>query len=396
MLTDAELIKLIADIESDLVEFTESGRDMDKCRKAICAFANDLPNHKKPGVLFVGIKDDRTCAGLRIDDKLLTTLGGLRDDGKIHPFPVMSVAVKMLDGCKVAVVQVEPSENPPVKVANQCWIRVGPRRGQASVEEERRLTEKRRWGNLPYDMHGVTGASVKSDLDMRKFESEYLPFAVSPGAMAENQRHEEDQLQALRLTTRDGTPTVTAILILGNHPAHWFPGAYIQFVRFDGNEVTDPVLDNAAVHGTLPDQLRELDKILRANIRNALDTNGLRHVKKPDYPERALRELARNAVIHRQYEDTNTPVRIYWFQDSIEISSPGSVYGTVTRETFGSPGVTDYRNPTIAAAMKTLGFMEQFGMGIAAARDALRDNGNPPPGFQIEDAFLFAKIKQGA
>lgn len=396
MLTDAELIKLIADKESGRVEFTESGRDMDKCRKAICAFANDLPNHKEPGVLFVGIKDDRTCAGLRIDDKLLTTLGGLRGDGKILPFPVMSVTAKTLNDCNVAVVQVEPSENPPVKVDNRCWIRVGPRRGQASVEEERRLTEKRRWGNLPYDMHGVPGTSVKSDLDMRRFETEYLPSAVSPEAMAENQRDMKDQLQALRLTARDGAPTVTAILMLGNHPAHWFPGAYIQFVRYDGNEVTDTVRDNADMHGTLPDQLRELDKILRANIRNALDTSGMQHVKKPDYPERALRELARNAVIHRQYEDTNTPVRIRWFHDSIEIISPGSVYGTVTREKFGSPGATDYRNPTIAAAMKTLGFMEQFGMGIAAARKALRDNGNPPPEFQIEDTLVFAKIKRDA
>lgn len=52
MLSDNELINLMEAGESDRVEFAASVRDLDKFRQAICAFANDLPNHKKPGVLF--------------------------------------------------------------------------------------------------------------------------------------------------------------------------------------------------------------------------------------------------------------------------------------------------------------------------------------------------------
>ena len=48
-----------------------------------------------------------------------------------------------------------------------------------------------------------------------------------------------------------------------------------------------------------------------------------------------------------------------------------------TVENFGSPGVTDYRNPTVAEAMKTLGFVQRFGVGIATARRELKGNGNP-------------------
>lgn len=393
MLTDAELTTILGQGESDCVEFTESTRGLDKIREAVCAFANDLSDHRAPGVIFVGIKDDGTCAHMTIDDELLVTLGGLRSDGKIQPFPTMAVERRNLDGCDVAVIQVEPSENTPVKVDSRCWIRTGPRRAQATAEEERRLTEKRRWGNLPYDMQGVSNSSVENHLDMVRFTSEYLPSVVPPEVLAENERTDEEQMQALRLTTQDGTPTVTAILMLGKEPSYWFPGAYIQFVRFAGNEITDSILDHKEIHGTLPDQLRELDKILKANISVALDTHGAIHIEKADYPYEALRELVRNAIIHRNYENFNTPVRVNWFADKVEIISPGSIYGMVTRDNFGKPGATGYRNPTIAEAMKNMGFMQRFGFGIATARRALETNGNPPPEFEVQDTMILAIVK---
>lgn len=394
MLIDKELIRLIEGGESDRVEFTVATNDPDKLRKAICAFANDLPGHEQPGVLFIGLEDDGRCANLSIDDALLQKLGGLRCDGKILPFPLMEVAKRNLRGCEVAIIQVEPSDNPPVKMDGRCWIRTGPRRAQAGPEEERRLTEKRRWGNVPYDMQGVAGATVENDLDVQRFRNEYLSAAVSHEVLAENRRDEREQMKALRLVTQDGTPTVTAILMLGKNPHDWFPGAYVQFVRYDGEEVPSPVLDQAELIGTLSDQLREADRLLKRHISTALDTTGERHVEKPDYPFIALRELVRNAVIHRNYESSHTPVRVTWLNGHIQISSPGSVYGAVTKQNFGTPDATSYRNPSIAEAMKNQGFMERFGMGIPLARQALAKNGNPPPKFDVQDTFIFATVRK--
>ena len=393
MLNDEKLIRLIEGGESDRTEFPSTVNDLDKLRKAICAFANDLPGHKQPGVLFVGLEDDGRCANLSIDDALLQKLGGLCRDGKILPFPSMEVDKRNLRGCDVAVVQVEPSDNPPVKMDGRCWIRTGPRCAQASSENKRRLTEKRRWGNVPYDMQGVIGTTVEADLDMPKFQNEYLPAAVSPEVLAENRRDEREQMKALRLVTQDGIPTVTAILVLGNRPSDWFPVAYIQFVRFAGKEATAPVVDQSELNGTFSDQMRDVDHLLKRHISIALDTSGQIHIEKPDYPLLALRELVRNAVIHRNYENSNAPVRISWFNDHVEISSPGSVYGAVTKENFGK-SVTDYRNPSIAGAMKSQGFMERFGTGIPTARKELEENGNPPPKFDVQDTFVFAAIRK--
>jgi ATP-dependent DNA helicase RecG len=106
----------------------------------------------------------------------------------------------------------------------------------------------------------------------------------------------------------------------------------------------------------------------------------------------ALQQLARNAVMHRSYEGTNSPVRIHWFHDRIEIINPGGPYGSVTAQNFGEAGRTDYRNPQLAAAFKVLGYAQRFGAGIQMARQALEKNGNPALSFQIEQNFIAAII----
>ena len=61
MLSNRELEDILRSGESDRVEFTESCGDLDKIREAICAFANDLPGHNRPGLIFIGVKDDAKC-----------------------------------------------------------------------------------------------------------------------------------------------------------------------------------------------------------------------------------------------------------------------------------------------------------------------------------------------
>lgn len=113
-----------------------------------------------------------------------------------------------------------------------------------------------------------------------------------------------------------------------------------------------------------------------------------------DYPLAALQQLVRNAVMHRSYEATNAPIRFTWFSDRIELINPGGPYGIVTRENFGSPGVTDYRNPHLAEAMKVLGYVQRFGVGIATARRLLAANGNPPPEFEPRDTHVLVTIRR--
>ncbi len=397
-MTDKELEKLLTDIESDVVERKESlaGDARDTIRQAICAFANDLPNHRKPGVVFVGVKDNGSCAGLPMADQLLLTLANMKTDGNILPIPSMSVERKKVAGCEVAVVIVQPSDAPPVQYKGRIWVRTGPRRAIASAQDERILNEKRRHRDLPFDLHPIQHAKLE-DLNRRLFEEDYLPSAFAADILERNDRSYEQRLATCRLIegVDQPVPTVTGCLVLGKLTRDLIPCAYIQFLRIDGTSLTEPIKDAEDVDGPLGQIISRLDQKMEAHIQTAVDvTSGPTEIRKPDYPAVALQQLARNAVMHRTYESTNAPVRITWFNDRIEIQNPGGPFGQVTKQNFGKPGVVDYRNPHLGEAMKVLGYVQRFGVGIQLAQESLRKNGNPPAKFTVEDTFVHVEIKK--
>ena len=396
-LTDDELLALLNDTESDRVERKETFRGdvPKKARQAVCAFANDLPGYDKPGVLFIGASDNGDPSKLDITDQLLLSLADMKTDGNILPLPVLSVEKRVLKRAAMAVVTVMPSDMPPVKYEGRIWIRTGPRRAIANEQEERILNERRRYKNLPFDIYPVPTAKL-NDLSRLTFESEYLPNAFADDVLEENGRTYEERLASCRMIVSpdDTTPTVTGLLALGKSPQDFLPGAHVQFLRIDGTELADPVVDEEKIGGGIADILRRAEEKLRAHNRTAVDiTSAPTHKISTPYPQAALQQILYNAVLHRTYERTNAPIRVYWFNDRIEISSPGGPYGNVTTENFGRPGVTDYRNPNIADVLKTFGFVQAFGRGIATARRAMELNGNPQPEFETTQTAVVCTLR---
>lgn len=389
----ATLEELLRDRESERVERKASAADRNDLRRTICALANDVGGTGRAGVIFVGVHDDGRCAGLVVTDRLLRDLADLRSDGKIHPFPTMSVEKLTLAGCDLVMILVQPSDNPPVKFEARAYVRVGPTTRVATAEDERRLVERRRWANLPFDQQPVRGATLE-DLDLVRFRLELLPALVPPDVLEANERSEEEQLRALRMLHPDGTPSVLAILALGKEPRRFFPGAYVQFVRFAGASLSDAIVASHEIGGTVPDQFRQLDELLRLNLSVETAVGPGPAAERPDYPLVALQELARNALIHRNYEQSRTPVRVNWYVDRVEIASPGGPFGEVTIERFGEPNATSYRNPGLAELASRLGYAQRFGTGIARARAELARNGNPPLELRAEPTFVLATVRR--
>ncbi len=386
-----EIEQLSKDLESDRVERKRSLSDGNKIRRSLCAFANDLPNHGQPGLLFIGLEDDGSCSGISISDELLKDLAGMRDDGNIIPLPSITVQERTLDGCEVAVMAVQPSSAPPVRYRGRVWVRIGPTTRQATAEEEQRLAERRTAGDIPFDTRPCASARIE-DLDLRYIEAEYLPRSIATDVLDQNQRPALHQLRSLRLLV-DETPTWGALLALSTDPLGWLPGAYVQMLRLDGADITDPIQAEHRLTGRLEDVLTRLDELLRLNIRTRVDmTSQMREMRLPDYPLIALQQLVRNAVMHRRYDGTNAPVRLHWYSDRIEISSPGGLYGQVTSDNIGT-GATDYRNPLLAEIMHGLGFAQRFGMGIPLAKKEMSRNGNPELEFRFDPARVTVTVR---
>ncbi len=393
MRPDAELERLMADLESDLVERKASlPSNKDKVYQAICAFMNDMPGHGLPGVLFIGANDDGKPVNLTVTDELLTTLAQMRNDGTVQPIPDLEVQRRTLAGHQIAVMEVHPIAHPPARWKGQTWIRVGPMRAIATMDQERRLIERRVSGAQTFDQRPCVDASL-DDLYLPPFRDEYLPRVVSPEVLAENGRSLPEQLASLRLfDLKRSVPTYAGVILFGVDPLSFASGCYVQVVKYDGPSVTDAVADQKEIGGNLSTQLRKLDEYLPLLIEEPMRAAGpMRQQGIPSYPRLALRELTWNALLHRSYEST-APVRLTIFTDRIEIQSPGGLYGEVTRQSFGR--VSAYRNPVIAEAMKALGYVERFGTGVQRAREAMVRNGNPPLEFEFDDGYVLVTLRR--
>jgi ATP-dependent DNA helicase RecG len=396
-LEEDALLLLLNSIESDRAERKESfqGDVPKKARQTVCAFANDLANHGEPGVLFIGARDDGEPSHLPITDRLLQSLADMKTDGNILPPPAMTVEKRSLKGADMAVVTVMPSDMPPVKYDGRIWIRTGSRRAIANGQEERILNEKRLFRNLPFDLQPVPPARI-SDLSKSIFENEYLPAAFAPDVLEANGRSYEERLATCKMivSAEDTTPTVLGLLAIGKISQDFLPGAYIQFLKIDGSELADPVVDEENIGGAISELLRRTEEKLRSHNRTHVDVSSApTHRITWSYPPVAIQQVLYNAVLHRTYEGTNAPVRVYWFTDRIEIHSPGGPYGNVTSSNFGTPGITDYRNPNLVAVLRNFGFIQAFGRGIAITRMEMEKNGNPPPQFEVNQSAVICILR---
>ncbi|MFD9794024.1 ATP-binding protein [Streptomyces sp. NPDC059070] len=394
---DVDLAEVLGTQESAWLEFKRTpkreGKRGDAIANAVCAMANDLCG-RGGGDILVGVDDKgMPVDDVDVSDQALLQLTEIRDTGLILDRPSLTVTRVVYRGKSVVRLHVAASENPPVRFDGVIWVRPGPTTRKSNREDERVLTERRRAKDLPFDTRPLQLAHI-NDLDLDVFRQSYLPSMVAPDIIEENGRPVELQLSSLHLLTPDpaGTPTTLGMLTVGLDPTSHVPGAYVQFVRYQGIDLDAPIADEQELRQNLVGLSARLEPLLRSNLRTRLVEEGFRETPRPDYPLEALRELCMNALMHRNYETSYAPTRIVWFDDRIEITNPGGPFGQVRDDNFDR--VTDYRNPSLAAALKGLGYVNRFGRGIGRVRKALEDNGNPPAEFQVDDSSWVVVIRR--
>ncbi len=391
MLSTKKLTELLKDIETDRTERTISTTDTNKFCEAICAFSNDFPNHKENGYLIIGVDDKTgTPTGIKVTDDLLKNLAAIRDDGNVLPKPALTVQKHEINGNEIAVVEVYPSLFPPVRFKGRVWIRNGPGKAIATESEERILTEKRTSSAKTFDALPCIGSNLE-DLDLQLFKNTYLASAIDAETLATNHREIKAQLASLRLYDLVfDCPTNAGMILLCNNAKFYLGGAYVQYAKFSGKEISDPILNEKEFIGDLILLLQQLDTFVSNNIINqSVYTSTLRETVSVQYPFKAIREALNNAIMHRDYE-SNAPIKFYEFDDRIEISNAGGLYGSATPDNF--PHQNDYRNPIIAEALKILGYVNKFNRGIATIKSELEKNGNPNPYFEYNLKHIFSVI----
>jgi len=392
MITKEHLQKILSDTESYHIEKTVATDNMDKFSQAICAFSNDVADSRKKGYLLIGVRDNGELAGLQVDDKLLLQISNIRTDGNILPQPVMTVEKFSFAQGDILVVEVTPSQVPPVRYRGRIWVRVGPRKSIATEAEEKLLTERRLSNIRTFDAMPCLGTTLE-DLDITLFKKEYLFKAVAEDILQEDKRTIEEQMASLGLyDLRYQCPTNAAIVLFGNNPERFLHGAYIQYVRFKGLDRAGDIINEHKFSGNLCKVLPRIDVFVETSIaqKRPIPISVLREKTVSKYPYWATRELLMNAIMHRDYE-SNAPVAFYEYDDRIEIQNAGGLYGKVSANNF--PNVSDYRNPFIAEAMKVLGYVNRFSRGVYRVQKELEENGNGKASFDFSLITAFRVVE---
>ncbi|MBA3547069.1 MAG: putative DNA binding domain-containing protein [Nannocystis sp.] len=368
--------------ESSHVEWKESHEAKDLL-DAVCAFANDLADSKRTGIILVGVDKNGVPTGRyqhgpeadKVQQQLATTLSST----KILPHPVVTVETRERDGHLVFLVRVEAYHVPPiVKVNGTAWVRIGTVTRRASESDIRRLEERRPIHHQPFDTRPCDGATLE-DLNRELLADKYRAARELDGDPETFHSFEQWLTQKdLGAATPSGwTPNNAAMLVYGLSPQSFFPGAFVDIVRYGGTDWDAPILVRKTVQGALPDQLASAWTVLGTlNLDVAHGESGIQAAFAPMYPTDVLRELVRNLVQHRDYAAVRAPGRIAWFEDHIELSNPGAPYGQASIGRLGEH--SEYRNPRITQLLLDQGYVERAGRGIRRAEALLRKGGHPP------------------
>lgn len=379
-------LKLGEDSRTEFKSVARSGflLNADDAAKTIAGLANS-----GGGDLFVGVEDDGQVTGagsIQQVDALMRQTAQVCRDG-IAPAIVCTQTKVEVAGRVVLVVRV-PGFGPdrPYLVAGRAYIRDANRSRAATNAELVRLLEG---VNYHFDEQPVEGAAYKDidghfvDIDgdfVRGFLVDAYPHA---GAGEQPERY----LRALKCLTDEGFPTVAGILMFGRDPQRWLPDARITAVRVPGTEMKLDFSDRQEIAGRLTAQIDGARAFLDRHARDSLRVEGWERkpgtaapdaLKDESLPSTALSEAILNAVTHRDYRAASQ-VRLLVFDDRIEVINPGMLLNKLTLDSIRLGGISQRRNPAVAALLARANRRENLGFGIPEMLRQMRERGLPEP-----------------
>ena len=171
---------------------------------------------------------------------------------------------------------------------------------------------------------------------------------------------------------KDGVLNISGALLFAKNPSYKLPTFIVKAIAFPGNDIHETnYQDSKDITGKLADVFQQSMSFVLGNIHHIQGDQDVNAPGQPEIPSIALEELIANALIHRDYF-VSAPIRIFVFDNRVEIISPGHLPNNLTVENIKS-GNSNIRNPIPASyATKILPY-RGLGSGITRALKAYPD-----------------------
>lgn len=345
-----DILNLIKTGETSGVQFKERILDKYDIGCEMVAFSN-----AHGGKLVIGVKDKSGDINALSYAEVQETTNLLSDIASANVVPPILIAVETFEvkGGSVVVASIKEGLNKPYHDNKGIvWVKNGADKRKVfdNAELAEMMTD---CGNFSPDEATVGDATV-DDLDASTIKlflsNKFERVLERKGLMGDSLKeaslddvcsaiakgHDtEHLLRNLRFIRPDGKITMAAMLLFGKYTQRWFPVMTAKCICFVGNSVggkcfRDKVSDSD-MEGNLLHQFETIMDFFTRNLRRVQVGSEFNQQGKLEIPYASLVEFVVNALVHRSL-NLKAPIRIFIFDNRVEIHSPGTLPNGLTVE----------------------------------------------------------------
>jgi ATP-dependent DNA helicase RecG len=345
--------ELIRQGENTSIEFKSKDVNADSLSKEIVAMLNT-----SGGNILLGVGDTGTLEGIDDSKNWEEWVANLIRNNVLPPAEIIYTEIEIENKLVINLEIPKGKDKPYQTNKNQFLIRIGSTNRVASQQELLRMFQNA--GYFHYDTVTLEHSSPK-DLDQNRIANYFEQYNI-------DFEKEENPIQLLKnidiLASESDHLTVAGNLLFGLRPQKFLTNAGITFAAFKGNTISEDLIHQQKIDGSLPTQVDQTLSHLKLLIPISSTIEGAKRVDTSvTYDDKVYRELIVNAVVHRDYAISGSRIRIFKFDDRIELRSPGRLPNTVNLEKI-KYGVSYARNPVIVKFMENMRYIDQMGRGI--------------------------------
>jgi ATP-dependent DNA helicase RecG len=340
-------------------QFKADVRNSDSLASEMAAFANS-----NGGTILIGVADDGSLPGLSGEDvsRINQLIGNSASQHVRSPLTVQSENVALKSGRIVIVLTVPKGIDKPYFDKNGViWLKTGADKRRVNSKEELRrlfqLSDQFHADELP------TKAGVDK-LDKLRFRDFLRDVCKQdyPDSSTELLR----LLQNMNLATEDGVLNLAGVLMFAERPEWIKPQFVVKAIRYPGNEIhSSAYLDTEDFAGPLHKMFDDSMAFVMRNLHKVQAGRGVNAPGLSEIPEAVFEELLVNALVHRDYL-VSAPIRLFIFDNRIEIISPGHLPNNLTVEKI-RVGNSNIRNPILVSYVAK-GLLPYHGLGSGIRR----------------------------
>ena len=371
--------RLVHQSEGETLEFKREMPSSSDLAKLVTALYNT-----RGGTIVFGVEDEtRQLVGVAnpqgIEEGIVNIL---RARCSLDVMPIIEVFSHQ--GKEFVVVTCPQGARKPYLISGETrpYVRVGASNREAQDEELRRLYIEGSEGGFE--------ALPCRDATMADLSERLIAAYIRQRETTSGQRlglSGEETLRSLGCLVQRGEtslPTHAGVALFAEEPQRLIGQTEMACVRFKGVDVVS-YIDRRDLRGPLYQLVDDAEQFIYRHMKIGRRIEGFAGIEYREYPPEAVREAIVNAVVHRDYSRRGQRIRVFMFDDRIEVYSPGTLPPGVSLEKMRRlEPQSVLRNPIIVGVFRDLGsrYIERLGTGVRRMALSMESHGLPKPHFE--------------